>query len=114
MSLRITSVDGLCIAGGAIALLFVWAMAAFLVPQFAVAYAGFGAVLPLATRGLLASYRYGFVLPILVVAVWAAWPKPASRAIAALVAGVTGAAILAVATLIALYLPIFRLGASVG
>ncbi|MET0226347.1 MAG: hypothetical protein ABW187_07910 [Dokdonella sp.] len=70
--------------------------------------------MPLPTRCLLASYEYGFVLPILVVAVWAGWPKPASRGVAALVSGVTSAALLAISALIALYLPIYRLGAIVG
>ncbi|HEY0230939.1 MAG TPA: hypothetical protein VGC55_06790 [Dokdonella sp.] len=109
-----TSADGLCMAGGAIALLLVWGIAWFVVPQFAGVYASFGAELPLATRWLLASYRYGFVLPILVAAVWAGWPKPASRGIAALAAGTTIAALLAISALIALYLPIYRLGAGAG
>jgi len=114
MSLPVTSADGLCLAGGAIPLLLVWAIAEFVVPQFASVYASFGAELPTATRWLLASYPYGFVLPVLVVAVWAGWPKPASRGIAALVTGATSVALLVISALIALYLPIFRLGAVVG
>jgi len=114
MTLQATSRDAFFVAGGVVPLLLVWAVAWFVVPQFAGLFADLGVELPLATRWLFASYRYGLAMVAVVVVVWAWWPLRSSRGAAALVVGATSAAALAVWTLIALYLPIYRLDAGVG
>jgi hypothetical protein len=114
MSLQATSRDAFFVAGVVGPLLLVWAATWFVVPRFADLYADFGAELPWATRWLLASYRHGFAMNALVIAVWAWRPRPSNRGLAALVAAVTSAAVSALSALIALYLPINRLGASAG
>lgn len=109
-----TSRDAFFVAGGVVPLLLVWAVACFFVPRFTGLFADLGVQLPWATRWLMASYRYGFAMVAVVAAVWAWWPLRSSRGVAALVVGVTCAAALSVWALIALYLPIYRLGAGAG
>ncbi len=85
--------------------------ALFVVPQFAEMFAGFGAELPPATRLLLATYRWWLALPVLVVVIGMAWPKPNDRAAAAVISGLFLAIAMVVFVTWAGYAPIFNLAA---
>jgi type II secretory pathway component PulF len=113
-SARRTASDTGLVAGGIVPLLASWVLACLLVPQFASVFAGFGPELPWPTRFILRYHPYGFVLALLVVAVWQLWPRAETRGLAALVFGVVLTAVLWCACMYSLYLPIFRLGATVG
>ncbi|MBX9403582.1 hypothetical protein K4L06_19920 [Lysobacter sp. BMK333-48F3] len=83
----------------------------FAVPQFAPVYAAFGADLPWPTR-LLLDYPWALcLLPLSTVAVWGLSPAR-RRDLAACLFGIGAGLAGLAATLVALYLPIYRLGAA--
>jgi len=84
----------------------------FVVPQFAATFAAFGADLPGPTRLLLDCPWLLCALPALTVSVWALAPPRRRDLIAGLFGIGAGLAGLA-ATLVALYLPILQLSATV-
>jgi hypothetical protein len=80
------------------------------VPGFEDVFQSFGADLPLLTSLSLKFYPALLALPLLVLAVWLAWPRKEQRGLVALVTG--AASFVAVPLLVAavMYLPILRLG----
>jgi type II secretory pathway component PulF len=86
----------------------------FIVPSFQEMFVNFDAKLPLATNLLLATFRWWGVVPVVTFALWALWPNPSKRGIAALVFGTVSAAVLFLFVLFALYAPIFQLAAIEG
>lgn len=82
------------------------------VPAFAQTFSAFGADLPWATALLIARPWLGCALPLLVLALWWLWPRP-RRDLAACVFGVVGGLGLLALMAVALYLPIFKLAATV-
>jgi len=80
------------------------------IPGFKDVFQSFGAGLPLLTSLSLKFYPALLALPLLVLAVWLAWPRKEQRGLVALVAG--AAIFLVVPLLVAavMYVPILRLG----
>jgi sulfite exporter TauE/SafE len=85
-------------------------VAFLLVPKFQELYAGFGAPLPMATTLLLATFRWWGMVPIYTLVLWAIWPNPAKRGMAAMIFGLSTAILLLLFGVWAAYAPIFRLG----
>jgi len=102
------------IAGGMAPLLVSWGLGQRVVPGFATMFASFGVDLPWSTRFVLHYYPYAFVLALPVAGIWWLWPRSEKRGLAALVSGFGLTALLWGACIYSLYMPIFRLGASVG
>jgi hypothetical protein len=92
--------------------LAVWAF--FAIPKFQEVFVNFGAKLPLATKLLLATFRWWGIVPVVTLALWLLWPNPSKRGVAALVFGVVSAALLFLFALWAVYAPIFLLAATEG
>jgi hypothetical protein len=91
------------------------AIAVFLiVPRFQDVFVNFGAKLPLATIVLLATFRWWGIVPVVTFALWALWPNPSKKGVAALVFGTVSAAVLFLYVLFALYAPVFQLAAIEG
>lgn len=82
------------------------------VPAFAQTFTAFGADLPWATALLIARPWLGCALPLLVLALWWLWPR-LRRDLAACVFGVVGGLGMLALMAVALYLPIFKLAATV-
>jgi len=88
------------------------AVAVFLiVPRFQEMFVAFGAKLPLATELLLATFRWSGIVPVITFALWALWPNPSKKGIAALFFGTVSAVVLFLFVFFALYAPIFQLAA---
>ena len=88
-------------------------LALFVVPNFREMYEQFGAMLPVPTTWLFASYRWLGLTCLVPIAVWAAWPNRASRGAAAVVVASLLGALLAIGGAFALYLPLMTLAAKV-
>jgi type II secretory pathway component PulF len=100
------------LAIGLIAPLLVGLVALVVVPQFNAVFVSFGADLPAMTQWLI-DYPWALCLtPLPVLALWAAWPGP-QRDRTACVFGVVLAMAAVAYLVIALYQPIFRLGATI-
>lgn len=105
------------LSAGLLAAIAIAAGVNFIVPHFEDVFRNFGAELPLLTR-LFVEARYAFFgLPLIVLAAWAWTPRRTppgnERGIVALVIGVGLGVVLLPLCLIAMYLPIFQLGAMV-
>lgn len=94
--------------------LIVAAGALLVVPPFQSVFADFGAPLPLQTRLLLATYHWWGMIVFVTLGLWALWPRPSSRGIAALTFGLASAMLLFLFGLWAVYSPIVALAASKG
>jgi len=82
----------------------------FAIPHFVEVFSSFGAELPWLTSVVVNFYPALVAFPALVFVVWLLWPEPASRAIVAAIVGGCLSLCLSVLLVVALYLPIFRLG----
>ena len=78
-------------------------------PRFGEVFASFGAALPWLSRMVVNGYLAAWLLPILVVAVWLYWPNPKQRGFVVVAISLVSM-MLVPFYIIALYLPIFRLG----
>lgn len=90
------------------------ALAWFVVPQFQQVLTNFGAKLPWPTAAVLATYRGWALSALLPMAVWSGWPPTRDRAAAAAACGWLLAGLMAAISVLALYLPIFRLAGEAG
>ena len=88
--------------------------ALFVVPHFQEMFENFGVTLPFTTKLLLATFRWWGFVPVITFALWALWPNPSSRGMAALVFGMSSAVLLFLFGLWAAYAPIFQLAAIEG
>jgi hypothetical protein len=81
-----------------------------IIPQFAEVFRNFEAPIPFATAIFLKYYPLGLCLPLVVVAVWAIWPRRTTRGMAACLigAGLSGAYYLLMGLL--MYYPIYQMG----
>lgn len=86
-------------------------LALFVVPRFREMYEQVGAALPVATTWLFASYRWLGASCLVPIGVWAAWPNRATSAAVAVAVASVLCALLAIAGLFALYLPLMQLAA---
>lgn len=102
----------LLLAIGLIVSAFCGLLPLLVVPSFAQTFTAFGADLPWPTTLLIARPWLGCPLPLLVLALWWLWPGP-KRDLAACVFGVVGGMVAIALTVVALYLPIFKLAATV-
>jgi type II secretory pathway component PulF len=84
------------------------------VPEFSEVFRAFGADLPLITRVFVHHAWVFWLIPAAVLLAWFAWPNPRHRALAAALIGTVGLLLMVPTTVLAMYLPIFRLGAAVG
>lgn len=80
-----------------------------MVPQFREVFAAFGADLPSFTQFFVHHSYALWLLPLLVLAAWFYWPKPARRALVACSIGVVSLLVIVPALTVAMYLPIFML-----
>jgi type II secretory pathway component PulF len=83
------------------------------VPVFIEMFKSFGTDLPWATRLAIRWYGVGWLLPLVVILVRLYWPDVRWRGIAAGLAGFGGVTVFALLLVLAMYLPIFQLGAVV-
>lgn len=104
--------NGLFVAGLVCALLAA-VVPMLVVPAFEEVFKSFGADLPLLTLAVLRYHPATWFLPMLVIAARLFWPLARRRAMAAGLIGVAGAVFVFLGLGIALYWPIFRLGAVV-
>ena len=86
----------------------------FIVPNFQEVFKGFGTELPLATKLLLATYQWWGVVPGVTVVLWTFWPNAPKRGMVALIFGMLSSGLLSGFLVWAAYMPIFRLGSTVG
>lgn len=84
-----------------------------IVPRFSEMFRMFGATLPWPTQLLLQGYAALWILPVLVLLVWSAWPRPRSRAKAACWFGALCLVLGLPACVAALYMPIFALSQTI-
>jgi type IV pilus assembly protein PilC len=107
------SVDRILLAVGLFATVVPMMLGIFVLPEFQKVFRDFGAELPLITS-LVIEYRLLVaLLPLLVIAAWLYWPNANIRGLAAIVVGVGGAGILAATMVVAMYLPIYGLAATI-
>jgi type II secretory pathway component PulF len=88
-------------------------LCSLVVPNFREAFVSYGAELPLLTRIVFAVPHAVWLLPVLVVAAWRSLHGRVGLQVARVV-GIGGPLLLGPLILIAIYLPIFRLAATVG
>jgi type II secretory pathway component PulF len=88
-------------------------MAHIIVPQFNEVFRNFGAELPFFTKLLVRGYPALWLLPIAVLAAWFRWPRREFRAVAACLIGALSAALFVPVMIVAVYLPIFKLAATI-
>ena len=88
-------------------------VATAVIPQFRELFKGFGADLPVATQLVVDYYLYLWFSPLMVVAVRFAWPVKRVRSIAACFFGLALLVLGVPLLVLAMYLPIFRLGSVV-
>jgi hypothetical protein len=80
------------------------------VPRFHDVFQSFGAELPWLTLLSLKFYPALLALPLLVLAVWLAWPRKEKRGQVALITGVAIFVVVPLLLAAVMYLPILRLG----
>lgn len=100
----------------AIGLAFATTMAlifTLITPQFKETLDAFGTNLPWPTNVMLRYYPAVWLLDAVVVWAWLYWSKPQQRALAACLIGVIGSFLIGAIGIVALYLPIFKLGSVV-
>lgn len=84
----------------------------WLLSAYANMLANFGVADHLPTRVLLA-WRYWLpLLPLTVIGLWGFWPRPEHRVTLAVIVGYFGSAVIFLFALVAVYWPVFQLGAS--
>lgn len=82
-------------------------------PSFSEMFRSFGATLPWPTQLLVQGYGALWILPVLVLLIWGAWPWPRSRAKAACWFGAFCLILGLPACVVAMYLPIFALSQTI-
>lgn len=104
---RILWVTGLLTAAAAAAL------PALIVPYFRTTFASLGMALPFITR-LFVHYNAVFwLLPALSLAAWLYWPTPHRRALVSCLIGSVSLVVMMPLLIAAMYLPIFRMDATI-
>ena len=94
---------------GLIPCVFVALGALIVVPQFNEMFVNFGASMPLATRILLATFRWWGIAALITAALYYFWPTAADRGTVAVAFGVIASGVLFAFGLYACYAPIFAL-----
>jgi len=84
----------------------------FVAPNFRSVFSAFDAELPWWSSMVLNGYLASWLLPVAVVAAWFGWPKPHQQSAIALTIGAVSFLVVLPLCLLALYLPIFNLGAA--
>ena len=82
-------------------------------PQFSDVLTAFGEDIPWLSGAVIRGFWLVWLLPALAVLAWFAWPVVRQRNAAALGVGIVSFLVVLPVCLIALYLPIFKLGATV-
>jgi type II secretory pathway component PulF len=80
------------------------------IPKFKDVFQSFGGDLPLVTSLALQFYPALLALPLLVLAVWFAWPRKEKRGLVAFVVGTASLVVVPLLVAAAMYLPIMQLG----
>lgn len=83
--------------------------ALLVVPQFNDVFVNFGTSIPLATRILLATFRWWGIAALITVALYFFWPTATNRGMAAAVFGAIASSVLFAFGVYACYAPIFAL-----
>lgn len=84
----------------------------FVTPHFREVFVGFGADLPLITRVFVHYHFVFWLLPAIVIGAWLYRPDPERSGIAPMLIGSIGLVFIVPATIGAMYLPIFKLAAT--
>jgi type II secretory pathway component PulF len=83
----------------------------FATPEFKELYSSFGNDLPQPTRLVSSFYYLTIILPILIFLVWKNWPFQKYRSVYCILIGCFSAALMLHFWVLAMYLPIYKLGA---
>ena len=81
-----------------------------IIPQFAEVFRNFEAPIPVPTAIFLKYYPLGLCLPLVVVAVWALWPRHNTRGIAACLIGAGLSGVYYLLMVLLMYYPIYQMG----
>ncbi len=84
----------------------------WLLSTYSAMLAGFDGASYLPTRVLLAWPYWLPLLPLAVIALWGFWPRPEHRATFAVIVGYFGSVSIFVFGLVAIYWPVYQLGAT--